>query len=221
MQQAVIRLVCPPVQPYADIQTGCTFARPTHSVMGVVLPRTDVNESEEAEVAGNDGNDGVGDKRAGDGGRAAEREEITCSVFDLQAHPDFSFRMGDVVLRLDAGILDGLARYCQWDPTGSWSEDGGEQSYMLQRRPAAVVGTVGEVIDVDKTGYVLVAWLEGEVTRVHPEGIYRVAIEEEMEEALFYQGPLYLPVCRLPVCLLPVPARLPSACLSSACMHIH
>jgi hypothetical protein len=33
----------------------------------------------------------------------SDTETITCSVFDLQAHPDFSFRMGDVVLRLDTG----------------------------------------------------------------------------------------------------------------------
>jgi hypothetical protein len=32
-------------------------------------------------------------------------ESKLCSVFDLEAHPDFSFRMGDVVLRLDPGIL--------------------------------------------------------------------------------------------------------------------
>eukprot|EP00286_Rhodomonas_abbreviata_P008496 CAMPEP_0181325318 /NCGR_PEP_ID=MMETSP1101-20121128/20854_1 /TAXON_ID=46948 /ORGANISM="Rhodomonas abbreviata, Strain Caron Lab Isolate" /LENGTH=417 /DNA_ID=CAMNT_0023433603 /DNA_START=186 /DNA_END=1435 /DNA_ORIENTATION=- len=32
-------------------------------------------------------------------------EPATCSVFDLVAHPDFSFRMGDVVLRLDAGAV--------------------------------------------------------------------------------------------------------------------
>ena len=36
---------------------------------------------------------------------AAEGESKRCSVFDLEAHPDFSFRMGDVVLRLDPGIL--------------------------------------------------------------------------------------------------------------------
>jgi hypothetical protein len=37
----------------------------------------------------------------GEGEGDGEGETITCSVFDLQAHPDFSFRMGDVVLRLE------------------------------------------------------------------------------------------------------------------------
>jgi hypothetical protein len=39
----------------------------------------------------------------GEGEGEGEGETITCSVFDLQAHPDFSFRMGDVVLRLESG----------------------------------------------------------------------------------------------------------------------
>jgi hypothetical protein len=45
---------------------------------------------------------------------------------------------------------------------------------------------VGEVIDVERSGYVLVAWLGSPVSRVHPEEIYRVAIEEEVEDAMFY-----------------------------------
>ena len=36
---------------------------------------------------------------------AAEGESKRCSVFDLEPHPDFSFRMGDVVLRLHPGVL--------------------------------------------------------------------------------------------------------------------
>ena len=47
-------------------------------------------------------------------------------------------------------------------------------------------GTVGEVIDVERSGYVLVAWLGSPASRVHPEEIYRVAIEEEVEDAMFY-----------------------------------
>jgi hypothetical protein len=46
-------------------------------------------------------------------------------------------------------------------------------------------GTVGEVMDVESSGYVLVAWQGAALSRVHPEEIYRVAIEEEVEDAVF------------------------------------
>ena len=45
-------------------------------------------------------------------------------------------------------------------------------------------GTVGEVMDVESSGYVLVAWQGAALSRVHPEEIYRVAIEEEVEDAV-------------------------------------
>ena len=182
-----------------------------------------------------------------------EPEETTCSVFDLQAHPDFSFRIGDVVLRLDAGaehkhtstytytrigfaavgmsmnLDDDNVILKEHDEEGTEDDDGefgmglgneeaeglsavGEEgasgesdfaqeahgsSFMMRGDNAAAgVGIVGEVMDIEKTGYVLVAWLGGQVTRVHPEEIYRVAIEDEMEDALFYRG--------LSVCLLSV-----------------
>ena len=42
-------------------------------------------------------------------------------------------------------------------------------------------------MDIDAEGMVLVAWLGAETSAVHPEQIYRVAIEEEVEDAMFYQ----------------------------------
>jgi len=40
-------------------------------------------------------------------------------------------------------------------------------------------GVVGEVIEVMGNGRVLVAWLGDTPTAVHPEEIYRLAIEDE------------------------------------------
>jgi len=194
----------------------------------------------------------------GSGGGVPESEQIKCSVFDLQAHPDFSFRMGDVVLRLDTGVAasaaaltalamsipklvpareegdEDIADECDEidamhaaiaqsvatvpaeaapkrvahegkhkggfsvappRPQRSLSDGIVGYGHVGYKHHAAFsgsnsgvgVGTVGEVMDVENNGYVVVAWLGGSVSRLHPEEIYRVAIEEEVEDAMFYQ----------------------------------
>ena len=172
-----------------------------------------------------------------------EGEKITCSVFDLQAHPDFSFRMGDVVLRLDSGAGMGMSGPGNADvihigddendetgdeaddcdtmdaahvahgqetgtPVDGLGEGGASRGQFSMSDDAGVghagyigdthscpttsclkvgMGAVGEVMDVESSGHVVVAWMGGIVSRVHPEEIYRVAIEEEVEDAMFYQ----------------------------------
>ncbi|EKX31190.1 hypothetical protein GUITHDRAFT_122599, partial [Guillardia theta CCMP2712] len=167
------------------------------------------------------------------------------SAFDLQAHQDFSFRMGDVVVRLETGActdggkpsgneeestskgmkeedensasekpagnvaahengsleggdvqgiptatrLDTEERTCAWESAAGGSCDhqaGDAEQNSGEKEERAWNGSVGEVVDIEPNGKILVAWLGGEISVVHPEKIYRVAIEEEMEEAMFF-----------------------------------
>eukprot|EP00960_Hanusia_phi_P042231 755379-Hanusia_phi.AAC.3 len=184
---------------------------------------------------------------------ATKNDYEVMSAFDLQilnvfqAHQDFSFRMGDVVVRLETGTnSEGTKVPVKQDETiknggeaqrqGSSSTPGQEgentsahANGYLQKvnidtsSPAALenaeepfcaaeteaggwpgqqagcaelngkdedekawMGSVGEVVDIEPNGKILVAWLGGEISVVHPEKIYRVAIEEEMEEAMFF-----------------------------------
>ncbi|KAJ1476249.1 hypothetical protein T484DRAFT_1825629 [Baffinella frigidus] len=156
--------------------------------------------------------------KAEEGFPREEEAAVTTSVFDLVAHPDFSFRIGDAVLRLDAsssqsnflrsfapfaplaplaaskgvhgssGLENGEERGARRAASANDAVDKKNEACWNAERAEAAAGTVGEVMDVMADGMVVVAWLgDAGTSPVHPEQIYRVAIEEEVEDAMFYQ----------------------------------
>eukprot|EP00961_Rhodomonas_salina_P235851 3187691-Rhodomonas_salina.1 len=100
---------------------------------------------------------------------AAPLEPQTCSAFDLVAHPDFSFRMGDVVLRLDSG----LAAHACAHPNGTAHPSTGTGS-SSQPGPGQAAPVRSEATQIPYS-----SCSEGDPDRGEPEGANRAAPQDE------------------------------------------
>jgi hypothetical protein len=112
---------------------------------------------------------------------------LQVSVYELQEHLDYNYRLGDVVLRLSEGILPGMEAS---PPEPGYREDrtdGNAEAEAEATRPplAASVGTaaaadqedalswVGEIVGL-QNGKIRVLWADGQSSSVSPQMVFVV-----------------------------------------------